>query len=92
MKKFTAVLLVTLAAATVLRAETYQGLVVDKGGTAVIAKPSNPNDTIVNIMFSISGEALPYAGKIVEITGTLHPEKSFPTLQSIQSIKEIPAP
>lgn len=92
MKKFTAVLLVTLTAATVLQAETYQGLVVDKGGTAVIAKPSNPNETIVNILFSISGEALPYAGKIVEITGTLHPEKSFPTLQSIQSIKEIPAP
>lgn len=92
MKKFSVILIAVLAAAAVLQAETYQGLVVDKGGTAVIANPSNPNDTIVNILFSISGEALPYAGKVVEITGTLHPEKSFPTLKSIQSIKEIPAP
>lgn len=91
MKKFAVIFVALMAFVAVLQAETYTGLVVSKNGTAVIASESNPNQTIVNVMMSIAGEVLPYEGKVVEVTGTLHPERSFPTLQTVESIKEVSA-
>lgn len=90
MKKFI-VLLSVLAVAGILQAETYTGLVVSKNGTAVIADPSSPNQTFVNVMMSSASTVLPYEGKIVEISGQLNPDRAFPTLQTIDSIKEVGA-
>lgn len=89
MKNLVVALIALIAIAGVAHAETYTGLVVDKSGTAVVADPAQPNLTFVNIAFSISADVLPYVGKIVEVTGTLNPERSFPTLQTIESIKEV---
>lgn len=89
MKKFAVMLIALITIAGMVQAETYTGLVVSKNGTAVIASESNPNQTIVNVMISIASEVLPYEGKVVEVTGTLHPERSFPTLQTVESIKEV---
>lgn len=91
MKRIVVALIAVIATAGLARAETYTGLVVNKNGTVVIASPANRNQTIVNVMTSAGSEIISYAGKVVEVTGQLNPARAFPTLQSIESIKEVPA-
>lgn len=87
MKKLimTSVALCALAAA----AETYTGLVVDMGGSCVITEPDNPKQTIVNVMWNLKADVAQYVGKVVTVEGKLHPQKAFPTLESITSISEV---
>lgn len=78
---------VSLCAITAF-AETYTGLVVDMGGACVITKPDDPKQTIVNVMWNLKADVAQYVGKVVTVEGKLHPQKDFPTLESITSISE----
>lgn len=69
--------------------ESFTGLVVDKGGACVLAKPESPKEAIANIMWNLKSEVVEYAGKVVTIEGTLDPSKDYPTLESITSITEV---
>lgn len=86
MKKL--LLTATMLCALTAAAETYTGLVVDMGGSCVITEADNPKQTLANIMWNLKADVADYVGKVVTIEGKLHPQKDFPTLESITSISE----
>jgi len=79
-----------LIGSVVAHAETYEGQVVKAGKMFQIKKPgAQKGGVIANVMRSAASELEAYEGKVVKVTGSLHPDREFATLQTIDSVEVI---
>jgi hypothetical protein len=72
-----------------VQAETYEGLVIKSGNVYMLVKADKPKVAVANVLYPIKDALAEYEGKVVKVTGTLNPERKFPTLQTVDSVEII---